>query len=535
MLKTLLRVQLKALYAQMFTFGRAGKKRSPLMKVLIGFLAVYVLAALGFSVGFMFYQLYTPFAQASLRWLYFAFTGLSAFIMSFVGSAFLAQSTLYDAKDNDLLLSMPIKPRLILYSRLAILFLFTLAFQQMILLPAAVVWWMQGPVNLSGVLMYLLTSLLLPFPTLALSCLGGWLLALAAARLQRRSLILTLLSVILMGAFFLVYSQVQSYLNALIAAGEALAGAISKALFPAYHYGLAIDRGSLVSLLLFTLCAILPFLLVLHLITRRYLRILTDKRGETRVKYKGGMMKASRAGSALVKKELLRFSSSPVYVMNSAFGLLFMLALPILLLSGSDVQDALTQAGLGQEMLGMAAAILLCLLSSSVFISAPSISLEGKNLWILQSLPVRPLDVLMAKAKAHVAVCLPFLFLSALMLAIALHTDALSTLALFLLPLPVTVFAALLGVALNLRFPKLNWRTVTEPVKQGMSGILSMLGAFGSVAALTAAYVFLLRETLSLPFFLGFFLLFFILASALIYRHLKKNAQAAFLRLSESA
>jgi ABC-2 type transport system permease protein len=535
MLKTLLRIQLKALYAQMFTFGRAGKKRSPLMKVLIGFFAVYVLAALGFSVGFMFYQLYAPFTQAGLRWLYFSFTGLSAFLMSFIGSAFLAQSTLYDAKDNDMLLSMPIKPRLILYSRLSILFLFTIVFQQLLLLPAAIVWWMQGPVDISAVLMYLLTSLLLPFPALALSCLGGWLLALAASRLRRRSLILTLLSVLFMGAFFLAYSQVQNYMNALIASGEELAGAISKALFPAYHYGLAIDRGSLVSLLLFTLCAVLPFLLVLRLISRRYLRILTSKRGEARVKYRGGMMKAGRVGSALLKKEILRFTSSPVYVMNSAFGLLFMLALPILLLSGSDVQEALTQAGLGQEMLGIAAAIMLCLLSSSVFISAPSISLEGKSLWILQTLPVKPLDILLAKAKAHVAVCLPFLLLSALMLAIALKTDVLSTLALFLLPLPVTVFTALLGVALNLRFPKLNWRTVTEPVKQGMSGILSMLGSFGSVAALTAAYVFLLRETFSLPLFLGLFLLFFILASALIYVHLKRNAQAAFLRLSESA
>ena len=36
MLKTLLRIQLKALYAQMFTFGRAEKKRGPLIKVLTG-------------------------------------------------------------------------------------------------------------------------------------------------------------------------------------------------------------------------------------------------------------------------------------------------------------------------------------------------------------------------------------------------------------------------------------------------------------------------------------------------------------------
>ena len=49
-----------------------------------------------------------PLHAAGLGWLYFAMMGLIAVLLGAFGSVFTTYSTLYLAKDNDLLLSLPI-------------------------------------------------------------------------------------------------------------------------------------------------------------------------------------------------------------------------------------------------------------------------------------------------------------------------------------------------------------------------------------------------------------------------------------------
>jgi ABC-2 type transport system permease protein len=62
------------------------------------------------------------------------------FAMMFIGSIFAAKAQLYEAKDNELLLSMPIPPSAILASRMLTLLLINLAFDLMIAVPAGIAW-----------------------------------------------------------------------------------------------------------------------------------------------------------------------------------------------------------------------------------------------------------------------------------------------------------------------------------------------------------------------------------------------------------
>ncbi len=489
MLKALLKTRLQALFAQLFTFGRAGRKRSAGMKLLIALLAVYVIGSLGFSVGAMFDLLYVPYRDAGLRVLYHAMCALAAFMMSFVGSVFLSQSMLYDARDNDLLLSLPIKPGMILLSRTAVLLLFVFVFQQLILLPSAAVWLLHGPASFTGVLMYLLTSLLLPLPALALSLLGGWLLAIITQRVRRKSLVVTLLSLLFLFAYFALFSQLPKYLSRLIAAGEQIAQAFRKALFPAWHYGLAVAEGNPGSLLLFALTAVLPLMLVLYVISRSYLRILTQKRGAPRAVYTGGPMKAGSLKTALLRKELQRFFSCPAYMLNSGLGLVFMLALPVLLLVNRSILDQLmaqiSLTGAAPETFTL---LILTMITALNMVSAPSVSLEGKALWILKSLPVSPMDALLSKVRAHLMICLPPVLLACVTTALIQGAALPLLLLMIALPSLMTLMSGLLGVLLNLRFPKFDWTHEIEPVKQGIGTILTMLASFLMVAALTAIF-----------------------------------------------
>ena len=254
--------------------------------------------------------------------------------------------------------------------------------------------------------MYLLTAWLLPLLAVALSSLGGWLLALAAGRVKRKSLVVTLLSVAFLALYFYAFSRLQAVMGRLAAAGESLAAAVRGAFFPAYHLGLAVAEGSGLSLLLFALCALVPAALAFALLSRRYLAVLTSRRGTRRSDTPRAPEKARSPRGALLIKELRRFVSAPEYMLNSGFGLLFIPALPVVMMLDAGTRTALLSAlPAGDGLLGAATAGVLCLMAGMVTITAPSVS--QKSLWILRTLPVEPMDVLIMKAAMHLLVSLP--------------------------------------------------------------------------------------------------------------------------------
>jgi ABC-2 type transport system permease protein len=128
-MKTLLMINLRALFSGIFMKSRSVKKRSPVVTVLIALLVIYVVGTFFVMSGFLFYQLCTPLVSTGYGWLYFALMGITVFALCFVGSLFATQSQLFNAKDNDQLLSLPIKPFSILMSRVAALLLLDYLFE----------------------------------------------------------------------------------------------------------------------------------------------------------------------------------------------------------------------------------------------------------------------------------------------------------------------------------------------------------------------------------------------------------------------
>jgi ABC-2 type transport system permease protein len=535
MLKAQLMVQIRGLPGRILRGvpGKSGKKQNPGTKALTGLAIVYVLGAAGFSLGAYFHMLLDALVPLDLAWFYFALAGLTAFVFSFLGSVFMAQGSLFAAKDNELLLSLPIKPMTILASRTAMLYITAAMMQAFVLLPALTVWWIFGDATARGVALFVLAGTLLPLPVLALSILLGWLLSLLSARLRRKNLVIILISLAFSAIWIAGYIKLMNSMGDLLARGQEIAQAVQATVPPAYHYGQA-AQGSFTGLLVFALYCLVPFALVMGLVAINYPRLLTTQHGAPRVAYKGGGMKAGSRMKALTVRDMQRFFTSPIYLMNTGIGLIFMLALPVLLLADPGSLTALTaRLGLSDTWLGAMAAAVLTGLAASVFISAPSISLEGRALWIIQSLPVKPIEALLAKALAHVLISLGPIVVSGIAMGMILKLDAWMWIMCLVLPLSAAVFSAFLGLVINLRFPKMDWRTETEPVKQSMSTFLTMTLGFLSAMALGMLYVFVLAERMTTAAYLPLCAALYSAMSLLIYLHLKKNADEAFLDLSE--
>ena len=111
-------------------------------------------------------------------------------------------------------------------------------------------------------------------------------------------------------------------------------------------------------------------------------------------------------------------------------------------------------------------------------ISAPSISLEGKNLWIAQSLPVTSWQILRAKLRLHVVLTVVPLLLYGVCAAIGLHLTILQTVILLVAALAYVFFSAALGLALNLKNPNLTWSNENIPIKQSMPVFVCLFGGW---------------------------------------------------------
>lgn len=529
MLRALIAIQLLSLLNSFFNKSGIKRKRSAALKILIAVFAIYVIACFFFMFGGFFKSICSPMASTGFAWLYFSIAALTSVALCFIGSVFVTKAQLFDAKDNDLLMSMPIPPGYILLSRIIMLLVLNYAFELLVMAPAGVVYCINYGSTLTGVVFFIIEFLFLPLLPLTLSCIFGWLIAVIGEKVRNKSFVTTSVSLIFLALYFYFIFQINSYLQALLQNIGFIGAKIRSLVFPVYHFGLAISDKNAVSLVFFLLCVVIPFGIVWAALEHNFVRIATTRKGFAKIKYKEQPMKVSNPKHALLKKELSRFFSTPVYILNASLGVVFILAFAVLLIIYRDLPGLIiSEMPQFEPYLGPLLIAVVCALVSTNVISAPSVSLEGKSIWILQSLPVDGGDVLLAKVKLHILICLPSVFLASLALIFTVKLSLLQILLTFLLPAIFTVFCALSGVVINLRFPKLDWINETVVIKQSLSTGISILVSMAAVMLPAVLYVFLLIHVMAAEFFMLIILIILSALCLIMYRYLKTKGSAVF-------
>ncbi|MEG1594498.1 MAG: hypothetical protein RR350_08800, partial [Oscillibacter sp.] len=132
---------------------------------------------------------------------------------------------------------------------------------------------------------------------------------------------------------------------------------------------------------------------------------------------------------------------------------------------------------------------------ATVGISASSVSLEGRQVWILKEAPVSVHDIFLAKAGFQMLLCLPCVVLSVVLLAFAFGLTVLDGAGLLVATLAFSSAVAPMGLLINLFFPKMDAMNDTTVVKNSASALLSLL--FNAVLLAIACLIcHLVRGTL---------------------------------------
>ena len=523
MLKPLIKKQFIETTAFFFV-GKNGKRRGPL--AVLGFIALMVYA-FG-AAGAMFYlladMLCSPLVAGGLDWVYFALVGTMATAFAVIGSVFAAKAKLYEAKDNDFLLSLPIKPWEILFSRAVGLYAFAFLFSALVFIPATICYFIVAGVQVLSIVFITLTVFILPLGATAVSAVLGWLFALLTAKIKAKNAVTFLLTFAFMALYFWGYSKINEYLSYLIANGEAVGAKIKTVLFVFWQMGLG-ATGHAGGFFAFAGIFLAIFALSAFVLDRSFISIITTKRSGAKNKYKEKSVKSASAFSALIRRECMRLFKNAMICINCMLGSFFMIALPILALVNKETLGMLSSF----SQMGLIIPLLIGALGGMNIITSSSISLEGKGIATLRSYPVSPWAVLLSKLATYgLLTALPAFVCTVLlcvMFAVPFWTSVLGVLAMLAL---VILFGAS-GLIINLKLPTFDWTSELVAVKQSVSTLTSMFLNIGVSALFIGAY-FAFGKDMSVTAFLGICTGVLALANIGAFVWLKKRGTGIFTK-----
>ena len=491
MVKTLLKKQLGEIFRTYFYDPKKNKPRSKVSTILFLLLFAFLMVGvLGGMFALLSCAICGAFVAVDMGWMYFCLMGLLAILLGAFGSVFNTYSGLYLSKDNDLLLSMPIPVRSIMVSRLLGVYLMGLMYSAVVILPAIIVYWVTAPLTPSIVIGSLLFVLLISVLVLILSCVLGWVVAKISAKLKRKNFLTVFIALVFFGLYYMVCFRASDLLNELLANLTAVGDAVRGAAYPLYLLG-RMGEGDWLAIA-FVMAVTLALCALTYLVlSRTFIGIATASGTTAKAEYREKAVKAAGASSALLRKEFGRFTSSPNYMLNCALGTVMLPIMGVLLLVKAGELLPVVYEIAGGEAPGFLAVMLcaaLCLIGSMNDTAASSVSLEGKNLWLAQSLPVTAWQLLRAKLLVQLLVTgIPMAVTSVLVL-LAIRPALQEAVLLVVLPLLFVWLSAEFGLLMDLKRPNLVWTNEITVIKQRITVLLVMLAGWLYAAAIAALY-----------------------------------------------
>lgn len=396
---------------------------------------------------------------------------------TFLASLCKSSSFLFSNKDYDTLGSLPIKHSTILTSKLLVLLSNNYFFTFSLTFIPTLVYFVKMKLSLVYVPYLIILILIVPIiPTLLSSIMAFFISNISFKSKHNHTISLALnILIVLIILFVSIVSRTIGF--ELIKHSESII-TLSKQIYPpVYYFADTLINKNLWLLLIFILISILPAILFIMLFANNYNKLNSRlKEGYVCNSYVFKKLKVSSPLKALFKKDLMRFFSSSVYVINSSISMmiLFMFALSIefigydkiatLLEINSDINT------LKSEIIGMIAFSIMISNTSCI-----SISMEGKHLWILKSLPIKESSIFKSKILLNILFTVPISTISFLILANRLSFERELIVLVLISIILLAVFSSMLGLFVNLLYPKLDFTNDAQVVKQGASVIINIM------------------------------------------------------------
>ena len=420
--------------------------------------------------------------------------------LAFVFTLFRTNGYLFNFREYDMLMSLPFESRTVAACRFLYMYVRNLPWYLSVSLATLVGYGIYARPPVAAYPVWLALSLFLPILPMLAAAFLGFLIARISAGFRRTGLVQTVLTmalVILCFSLRFILEDVfrNNRVQAVLRTVSALTGNAAKGYLPAGWFAAAVARLSVPAMLLLVGASALAFAAVFRIVGRSYRRINSAMKSHAAAgRYRVAAQKRRSVVAAIAFKEFRRLTGSTAYMVNGAMGVILALLVgAVALVVGPDrIIRAITHgAPIDSVMLRPAIPYIVYFFTGMVATTACSPSLEGRNYWILQSLPIEKKTVYQGKMLFNLALTVPFTALSILCLCVASKAPLLDSALYLALGAALCAFSTAWGCVCGIRHMRLDWENEIEVIKQSAAVAVYMLPNMFAVMGLAVLAVFL--------------------------------------------
>ena len=248
---------------------------------------------------------------------------MGTFFLTLIEGIYKSSSLLFNSRDDNLLLSLPIRKSTVIFNRIFKFYVFELIYNSIFMIPAIIVYIRYVNVDISFYIATLFMLLLLPIIPIVVSCIIGKFISIIASKFKFKNIIQTIITILLFLAILYISFNIQGLLNKLGEKATIINDLITKFYYPAEVYIKMVTNFKVVDLLLFIGISIIIFVFGIFIVSIKYAVINSDvKDVKNSLGKKNYVFKKNKPIIVLIKKELKRFVNSPVFITNSGLGLI---------------------------------------------------------------------------------------------------------------------------------------------------------------------------------------------------------------------
>lgn len=473
-------------------------------------IGIAILLALGEVIGiytFLMYQLYSGAAMINAPQMILTMAAICSGLIVLIFGIFYIIGTLFLARDTEFLASLPLSQGSVFMTKFAMVLLGEYPFAFFLMLPPVIIY---GIGTQKGVIYYILAiicTLLLPFLPLVISAFLALLLMNIVSRSKRRDMITIIGSIIMMVLFIGGQNYLMSrmpenredFLMALLQSSDAIIEFMGRAFPPSIWITKVLSSGgvdsawNLLFLVAATIAAFLAVYLLASFIYQRGATAQLETRpapGKTKLTYR-----RSSQVFTIFKNELLIILRTPIYALNSlvvVFMAPLLLAIPFFggnFSNDSDLQFIFQFLGNNdsQAILMLVSAGIITLLVMINPAVSTTFSREGKNIWVLKTIPVKPVVQVYGKLLAGYSISFVATLVTIVIAIFLFKINVLTAIMILILCSLALVPVSSIGLYIDLIRPKLQWNNPQEAIKQNMNAMLAMLIGFLAVSVFVIA------------------------------------------------
>lgn len=444
-------------------------------------------------------------------------------------------SYLFASKDFDMLMALPIKTKTIFLSKVINLLAVNYVMFMYFYIPSVIAYAIFNTTNFLFWLFAIIGFFIIPLPIIAVFGFVSCQIGKIRISQNAKKVLSIILYLCLTVAIVFLAMQTTNGTDDEKVFFENMYNSLKNGNYLGYLLALGI-RGETTNFVAICSGSLIIFLLFFYYTSKNYLLVNSNQKSnlnkQKKYEYKDSISRGkSSVKLALLRKEIYGYFSVPIYVVNTIIGPILSLVFTYFLISQSKAEYLkIGEKYIEMQMILPPLVILLMVFSISLSsTTSSSISLEGKRLWILKTLPVKEKDVFNAKVLVNLLITIPFIIINNIIFLLMkdFYLNVFQVVSSFILPILIVLIISKVGLYINILLPKLEYEQLAQVVKQSLSVLVTMLVATLLVLIIlgSALITYVLTKNMTITYIATYVvcLLMYIIISLILQTSGKKN------------